>query len=219
MTTEMGALAMKQAVPDTEGSPPSPGEDRVALLAAEAQKGGRDAFGQLVELYHEEIFRMIYYRTRSRMDAEDLAQDVFVKAYRNLPGLKDTSRFRTWLYSIAVNRVRDFFRWRKLRLYYTPPENDELPEQPADGELQNDPAPLDDLLGREFWDRMREHAKVLSKWEREIFFLRFLDQLSLPEIARVINKSESAVKTHLYRALKKFKENEELREYLQGAAS
>jgi len=72
------------------------------------------------------------------------------------------------------------------------------------------------LLRREFWDRLKKFAGGLSRWEREIFFLRFLDQLTIREIAEALQKSESAVKTHLYRAVNKFKNDREMALLMEG---
>jgi RNA polymerase sigma factor (sigma-70 family) len=89
----------------------------------QAKAGSRAAFEELVALYHEDIFRRAHYRTRSRMDAEDLTQEIFMRARR----LKSVDRFRGWLYSTALNRVRDFHRKRRfLVLSFTSSEkNDE----------------------------------------------------------------------------------------------
>ncbi len=71
-------------------------------------------------------------------------------------------------------------------------------------------------MRNEFWAQVRMLSKRFSPMEREVFFLRFLDSLSLKEIAQVLNKSESAVKTHLYRAIKKFKDDDAFSQFLEG---
>lgn len=181
-------------------------EQEVASLVEAAQKGDRNAFNRIIGLFHEDVFRLIYYRTRSRMDAEDMEQEVFLQAFRSISRLKDVSRFRSWLFTIAVNRVRDFHRKKKLLAFLGisgSEQETELPEKEADGT----PNALDQLLRREFWSEVEKLSDKFSSAEREVFFLRFVDDLNIREIADVLNKSESAVKTHLYRALKKFKDN------------
>jgi RNA polymerase sigma-70 factor, ECF subfamily len=181
-------------------------EQEVASLVEAAQKGDRKAFDRIIGLFHEDVFRLIYYRTRSRMDAEDLEQEVFVQAFKGLSRLKELSRFRSWLFTIAVNRVRDFHRKKKLLVFLGisgSEQETELPEKEADGA----PNALDQLLRREFWSQVEKLAVKFSSAEREVFFLRFVDELNIREIADVLNKSESAVKTHLYRALRKFKDD------------
>jgi RNA polymerase sigma-70 factor (ECF subfamily) len=181
-------------------------EKLVAALVEDARNGDRAAFERIIGLFHEDVFRMIYYRTRSRMDAEDIEQDVFLQAYKSLSSLKDVGKFRSWLFTIAVNRVRDFLRKRRLLAFFGISASEEESESP---ELQVDREPnaLDQLMRQEFWSEVQRLSNRFSSAEREVFFLRFVDELSIREIAEVLKKSESAVKTHLYRALKKFKDD------------
>lgn len=191
------------------------GRSHVAYLADCARAGDRSCFEQLVGMFQEEIFRMAFYRTGSRMDAEDLTQDTFMKAFKSLTRLKDTSRFRSWLFSIGVNRVRDFHKKKRILVFFgVKAEGKEL--QPDDRQPSENPNPLTDLIKQEFWGHMQCLANELSRMEREVFLLRFLDQLSIKEIAQALNRSESAVKTHLYRSLNKFRDNPGLARVLQG---
>jgi RNA polymerase sigma-70 factor (ECF subfamily) len=192
---------------------------QVALLTERAQNGDRAAFEQLVDLFHEEIFRMVYYRTRSRMDAEDLTQDIFLLVYKNLSRLKDIDRFRPWIFSIAVNRVRDFHRRRRILTFFSLSGGGEDDEDTADREIEDDPGVLEQLMNHEFWEQVKQLSEKLSPVEREVFFLRFMDHLSIKEISEVLSKSESAVKTHLYRSLKKFKEDSAFLQMLRGDVS
>lgn len=194
----------------------SPNESEIALLAERAQAGNRFSFERLMDMFQGDIFRLVYYRTGSHMDAEDLTQDVFIKAFKGLSGLKDVYRFRPWLFSIAVNRVRDFRRKKKL-LFFLKNSEEEMDEwDKADREGYDNPEAFNHLVRKEFWENMGIFTNKLSRWEREVFHLRFLDQLGIKEIAMVLSKSESTIKTHLYRALHKFKETPELSSVLQG---
>lgn len=194
----------------------SPNESEIALLAERAQAGNRFSFERLMDMFQGDIFRLVYYRTGSHMDAEDLTQDVFIKAFKGLSGLKDVYRFRPWLFSIAVNRVRDFRRKKKL-LFFLKNSEEEMDEwDKADREGYDNPEAFNHLVRKEFWENMGRFTNKLSRWEREVFHLRFLDQLGIKEIAMVLSKSESTIKTHLYRALHKFKETPELNSVLQG---
>jgi len=193
-------------------------ESDVGRLAKQARDGDGGAFEQLVSLFHESVFRMICYRTRSHMDAEDLTQDVFVKAYNSLSALKDLNRFRPWLFRIAVNRVHDFHRKKRLLLFFGGEKGQEYLESRQTNPGQ-DSDPLKHVMKVELWDRIGSFVKKLSRWEREVFMLRFLDQLGIKEIAQVLGKSESTVKTHLYRAIRKFRGNPEVGSLLQGENS
>jgi len=186
----------------------------VEVLAGRAKDGERNAFEKLADMFWGDIFRMIYYRTGSRMDAEDLAQEVFLKAFRKLPGLKESGRFKPWLYSIALNLVRDFHRRKKvLSIFVLSSDAETSGPGPETGRAGEDA--LEELARREFWQKVRRFTRELPRAEREVFTLRFLDQLSIRETAEALEKNESSVKTHLYRAVAKFKRNQDLRRMLR----
>jgi RNA polymerase sigma-70 factor (ECF subfamily) len=173
----------------------------VESLVRQARSGSRSAFNKLMVRFHGSIFRMVYYRTRSQMDAEDLTQDVFLQAYRSIQRLRSPKYFRGWLFRIAVNRVRDYFRkkrWQNLFTFWDSEKEEVLPVEDREGS-----SPLDEVLRKDFWNQVEKALDPLSAAEREIFVLRFLDQLSIPEISRTMKKNENTVKTHLYRSLKK----------------
>jgi len=188
---------------------------QVTSLVEKARGGDRAAFGQLVDLFQGPIFRMVYYRTRSPMDAEDLTQEILFKAFENLSKLRDSEKFRAWLFRMAINRVRDYYRKKRILAIFKT-RDDDSEADPAEMEREDGPDALDHVMREEFWEHVKYFAKRLSRWEKEVFFLRFMDHLSIREIAQVLNKSESAIKTHLYRGLKKFKEDTSLLQFLQG---
>jgi RNA polymerase sigma-70 factor (ECF subfamily) len=187
---------------------------QLVLLVNQAKDGNRSAFAQLVDQFHAEVFRMVYYRIRSRADAEDIAQDVFLKAYQKISSVKDASRFRGWLFSITLNRIRDFQRKKRFRsLFKVDDENIEYQSPAETGTDQ--PEALDHILREDFWRQIRLILNKLSKMEREVFLLRFFDHLNINEIAGVLKKNESTIKTHLYRALAKFKKEPGIRQLLK----
>ena len=192
----------------------APGNQNSSLVV-QARAGDRNAFEKLVAIHQDEIFRLVFFRTRSRMDSEDLTQDIFMSAFKYLPQLKDSDRFRPWLYRIALNRVHDFHRKNRFLAFFGMTE-DRGEANAADVEPHRDPGALDKVIRQEFWSHVKELSKRFSPMEREVFSLRFVDDLNLREIALVLNRSESAVKTHLYRAIKKFKDDSALSDFLQG---
>jgi len=199
-------------------SKPENDPDRVGYLVQEACAGGRAAFNQLIDRFQPDIFRMIFYRTQSQMDAEDITQDVFLQAYQHISTLKTPERFRGWLYRIALNRIRDFYRRKRLRSLFRI-----LPERPEVNDIDNSlfqPPEAETRLNRmDFWNAVQAMLKKLSKSESEVFLLRFMDHLGIREIAQVLNKSESTVKTLLYRSLGKFKKDRSLRVLLKETVS
>ncbi len=177
-----------------------------ASLVEKARSGNRFAFEQLAALFHEGIFRMVYYRTRSTMDAEDITQDIFFQAFKNLSRLKETHKFKSWLFSIGINKVKDFHRKKRFQNLFgsfSDKENDALAESDQDA----DPEAMNNLVRQDFWNKVKASLDKLPRMEREVFTLRFMDHLSIKEISAVLKKGESTVKTHLYRALGKFKKD------------
>jgi RNA polymerase sigma-70 factor (ECF subfamily) len=187
--------------------------DPLSLLVEQAKAGNRSAFAQLADRFHEDIFRMVYYRIRSRTDAEDITQDVFLKVFQKISGIKEPAKFRGWLFSITLNRIRDFQRKKRFRsLFKSEDENiDSRAPEPVD---RDHPDALDHVLRKDFWRQVGLILDKLSKMEKEVFLMRFFDHLSLNEIAGILKKNESTVKTHLYRALAKFKKEPAMRRIL-----
>lgn len=177
----------------------------LAEIVKMAATGDRGAFERLIARFQGDIFRMVYYRTSSRMDAEDITQEVFVSAYRGVRNLKDPGMFRSWLYRIALNAVRDFYRKKRLRSIFTffSPQHDEE-------HASEDASSLDHLEKKQFWNRLGAFLSRLSEAEKEVFRLRFMDDLGIKEISDALGKNESTVKTHLYRAVDKFRKEKEL---------
>lgn len=175
-------------------------------LVIRARNGSRGAFTELVDLFQDDIFKMVFYRTLTQMDAEDITQEIFMQAYKKLSGLKKVDRFKSWLFSIAVNRVLDFNRKKRFRSFFKMPDgSDEI--KTAKPQINDNPEPINELMRQDFWKQIGLILDKLPRMEKEVFLLRFLDHLSIKEISSALKKSESTVKTHLYRALVKFRKN------------
>ena len=187
---------------------------QLVFLVNQAKDGNRSAFAQLVDQFQADVFRMVYYRIRVRADAEDIAQDVFLKAYQKISSVKDVARFRGWMFSITLNRIRDFQRKKRFRSLFKV-EDENIEYEPPDKTGIDQPDALDHVLRKDFWRQIRLILNKLSKMEREVFLLRFFDHLNINEIAGVLKKNESTIKTHLYRALAKFKKEPGIRQLLK----
>jgi RNA polymerase sigma-70 factor (ECF subfamily) len=192
-----------------------PQEESALVLAA--MEGQRMAFQQLMARYEEKVYRMIYFRTHDRLDAEDICQEVFIQAFKCLRRLKDPERFAGWLFRIASNRIKDHYRKKRVRAIFS-----FLPDVERDADragANKGTGVLENIERQAFWNRVHTMLDRLSKMEREVFMLRFFDDLSIREISEVIHKSQSTVKTHLYRALKKFKDDAAFRDFLREMAA
>ena len=189
---------------------------KIAELVEKTREGNRLSFQELVSIFQEDIYRLAYYRTYSQMDAEDLTQEVFEQAYRKMHSLHDPQRFRAWLYSIAVNRCNDFLRKRKYLALLQMRTAQEQDVMDTGSNMSNDYS--DKIEKKRFWQKVKLMLRKLSAMEREVFTLRFMDHRNIKEIALILDKSESTIKTHLYRALNKVRGNSEFFEEFRGAA-
>jgi RNA polymerase sigma-70 factor, ECF subfamily len=207
--------------PHQNNKNPNSGRDRKAhtvILVEMAVDGNQNAFDQLVDLYYSKIFKMVYYRIRSGMDAEDVTQDIFTQVFKNIKSLKDLSLFDSWLFSIAVNKVRDFHRKKRFTsLFGVFSDNNTESDQEDEHEAFAASGPLENVIRKNFWKEFETVLKRLSYLEKEVFLLRFLDQLGIKEISEALKKNESTVKTHLYRALKKIRDDGSVKELLKGS--
>lgn len=184
--------------------------DEATALVQRSAAGDREAFGRLVTLHQDMIYRVAYHRLQRREEAEEAAQNAFLKAWRSLPELKDHGSFRPWLVSIAVNAARDRQRGTGLLARFFPRRVASCEEEGEDavdpGVTAADPGRTEDAPARaEFWREVRRMCACLSDKEREAFFLRYLDDLDVREVAQVMKRSESAVKTWLGRAAAKLR--------------
>jgi RNA polymerase sigma-70 factor (ECF subfamily) len=169
-----------------------------------------------VDRFQAEIYRMIFYRTRSEIDAEDLTQDVMLKAYKSIGRLKSPGVFRSWLYRIAVNRVKDYDRRKRFKSLFgfVSVDDDGFHETAA---MAVTPEAESGISKKDFWRQIDRLLTRLSANEKDVFLLRFFDQLTIKEISAALHKNESTIKTHLYRALRKLKAmSGELEELLEG---
>jgi RNA polymerase sigma-70 factor (ECF subfamily) len=174
-------------------------------MVDKARSGDRLAFHHLADQFQRQIYQMVYYRTNSKMDAEDITQDVFLQAYKHIRRLKSSAVFRSWLFRIAVNRIRDFYRKKKLKSLFGVVSMDQESFQETE-EMAVAPDAVKNIQRQDFWRQIEQMLTSLSRMEREVFLLRFFDQLSINEMCAALGKNESTVKTHLYRALRKVKD-------------
>lgn len=167
-------------------------------LIEKAQAGDLDAFSLLVRTYQERMVHVAYSFLGNLEDARDTAQEAFVKAYQGLKQFQGRSRFSTWLYRILVNLCKDDLRKRKNK-----PEKVELEIEPT----AQGPAALKGLLNSELGEAIYREINKLPFSQRSVFTLRYLEGLSLEEIAEGLGLSVGAVKANLWQAGQKMKKS------------
>jgi RNA polymerase sigma-70 factor (ECF subfamily) len=166
-------------------------------LIAKAQQGDKAALEQLISRYWQPVFRLACLKTGNGEDAQEITQETFLKAFRALPGYRETNAsFKTYLGRIALNLITDF--WRK---------KGRSPQIVALADFQEplaDPAPLpeDSALSRERRESIGRLVAMLPAEQRRTVELRIFAALSLQETARLMGKTEAAVKMLQQRALR-----------------
>jgi RNA polymerase sigma-70 factor (ECF subfamily) len=162
-----------------------------------AREGNLDAFREVVEAHSAAIFRVAYRLTGNREHAEDVVQDTFFKAYRNLQRFDGRAQAGTWLYRIAVNCALDLLR-RQRREPGEP--RTEVVDPPA-----AEPGPERQARSSEVGAALRRALPALSPLERTAFLLRHCEGRSIAEICRLLGVGESAGKQAVFRAVRKLR--------------
>jgi RNA polymerase sigma-70 factor (ECF subfamily) len=174
-----------------------------AVLAALAAQAGAEAsvifdFDALVHRCQGRVFRLLRALLRDDDAAQALTQESFLRAYQGRAAFRGRSSVETWLFSIAINLARDQRRSRRWAFW-----RGLAPEGPTRAATQADPAPSAEaaLLRREEVSRVLAALDRLPAGQREVFLLRYVEDMALGEIAAVLRVSEGTVKTQLHRAI------------------
>lgn len=174
-------------------------------LVRRLQAGDRDAFRDLVERHKRTVYALAYDLCGSREDAEDLSQDVFIKAFRAIGGFRADASLGSWLYRITMNMHIDNTRRRPVRLVSLdaprPGSTDEepvLPPSPAAGPDRSTGAVR-------FREDVERALDSLSVRERGVFVLRHYHDMPIREISASMSIAEGTVKSLLFRSIRKLR--------------
>jgi RNA polymerase sigma-70 factor (ECF subfamily) len=175
-------------------------------LIREAKKGSKAAFGKLTQQYYEMVYAVAYGVLHHAETAKDVTQEVFVKVFRNLGAFEQRSKFKTWLYRIAVNAALDEARKKKpvesLDTADADLEEEARPREIADQSL----SPRERASQKELQERVRQALEELSAEHRAVLLLREWDGLSYEEIAETLAIEVGTVMSRLHYARKKLGE-------------
>jgi len=168
------------------------------LLYQLVSKKDSNAFGELYDMYAPRIYRFIYFKVSSVSDAEDLTAEVFLKTWEYVSEGKEVKHFAGLLYRIARNRVIDFYRHRSTQP--TQEIDETILEKISDqGMAAKKMQEANEVQG------VIKNLQKLKDEYREVITLRFIDELSMGEIAEILQKSQISVRVLLHRALKTLK--------------
>lgn len=170
-------------------------------LVQKAQRGEKESFGALYEMYLPKIYRFVYLKVSHKSDAEDITHQVFVRAWENIGSFRFQGfPFSSWLYRIAQNAIIDFYRTSKPSLSIEETNESDLGRNDS-GETAFD--------AKKEVRKVMEAIKKLKPDEQSVIIMRFVDELSNKETALALGKTEGAVRVIQHRALK------QLRKYIE----
>jgi RNA polymerase sigma-70 factor, ECF subfamily len=176
-------------------------------LTAQAKDGSTLAFGELVERYERRVFRLARNITRNHEDAEDVVQNAFVQAFKNLSRFRGDSRFYTWLVRITVNEA--IMKMRRRRFNEVSIDNAlEADDDVVPWQLEDwGPNPEQRYSQEELQKILTETIGELDPGYRTVFQLRDVEELSTKETAQLLDLSLTAVKTRVRRARKQLRDS------------
>lgn len=180
---------------------PDNGDDKEWIR--ETLEGNQEAYGRLIQKHTPLLYHMACRVLKNPQEAEDIVQDTFIEAFRHLSEFKHRSRFSTWLYTIALNRIRNMMRHSKvLRIYSL-----DLRRSTRDGHrpteiMEKSPGP-EEIIQKQFEHEALQRAVLaMPPANRDIFTLYYFDHCSISEIAKKVSRPPATVKVYLHRARK-----------------
>ena len=163
--------------------------------------GDKNAYSMLVEQYQNFVFTVVLRYVKSREDAEEVAQDVFIKAYRYLADFKGASKFSTWLYTITTTTCITFLRKKKLDVKSLDNENVFAGVENVDSGMS-----ANQVEQKSKVNMVNEAIKLLSPDDAQIITLFYKGEQTLEEIAQILGKETNAIKVQLHRARSRLKD-------------
>lgn len=167
-------------------------------LVARFQGGDETAFNELVTRHRQDIYFLALGFVGSRDDAEDLAQDAFVRAYESLPKFRGQSSFRTWLYRIALNLCLNEVRKRKVRRLISL-------DNPGTPIISREAKPDEKIEETERHQQLAAAVGKLPPKQKRVFALRYFSELPYAEIAETLDREIGTVKANYFQAIQKLR--------------
>ena len=182
-------------------SPAAPAPVEEMELVKRARKGDLAAYDELVRRYQERIYATVYHMTSNHEDANDLAQEAFVKAFQALKSFKGGSSFYTWVYRIAVNKTINFLKQRKAKAQMSLDDLDFNAEHDPDlVALISDKTPRREVALAELQEKLNAAMQKLSEPHRLVVVLHDVQGLSHEETAKIMDCNIGTVRSRLFYA-------------------
>ncbi len=178
----------------------------IANMVTQVKKGDQEAFEGIVDLFKDKIYRHCYRMVGNGHEAEDLAQETFLRAYRNISKYNSEYKFSTWIFRIATNLCIDRLRKKKPD-YYLDAEVPGTDGATMYSQLSSEePLPEEVVTENEEWNELQSEIMKLPEKYRTAILLKYVEDLSLEEISKIMDIPVPTVKTRIHRgreALKK----------------
>ena len=177
--------------------------EQEAAVIRRVLDGNVNAFEDLVAAYEKNVYNLALRMTGNAQDAEDMAQEAFIKAYNSLPSFRGDSKFSVWLYRIVSNVCLDFQRKQNRRPASSLSQEDEDGEE-TQMDIPDESQSPEQLLERSLTqEAVQRGLQSLSEEQRQILLLREIQGLSYEEIAETLDLEAGTVKSRIFRARKK----------------
>lgn len=162
-------------------------------------KGDQSAYGEIVEIYKDKVFQLCYRILGNRHEAEDMAQEAFIRAYINISSFNIDLKFSTWLYRIATNLCIDRIRKKKPD-YYLDAEVSGTDGLTMYSQIASDSIlPEDEIESLELQETIQREITKLPEKYRSVIVLKYIEELSLNEISEILDIPLGTVKTRIHR--------------------
>jgi RNA polymerase sigma-70 factor (ECF subfamily) len=172
-----------------------------AVLIQQSKLGDVEAYDKLVRKFQERIYATIYHMTANHEDANDLAQETFIKAYQAIASFKGDSSFFTWLYRIAVNKTINFLKQKRNKNHLSLNDLDFNAEHdPELIALVSDKTPRREVGLTELQEKLNVAMQQLSETHRLVVTLHDIQGLAHEEIAKIMNCNVGTVRSRLFYA-------------------
>lgn len=178
-----------------------------SAAVARAKEGDGEAYRVLVERHSRSLFRLAFRMTGNEQDAEDVVQETFLRAYKQLNRYESRASFSTWIYRIAANASLDLLRSRRRRQEMVAQEREEgeTAMDVIDQVAASDPQPDRLVFSGQVQHRVAEAMNELSQQERTAFVLRHFEGQSIEEIGTTLGLNTNAAKHSIFRAVQKLR--------------
>lgn len=161
------------------------------LLVKRAIKGDREAFEDLINMYFDRLYKEAYLRCKHEEDAKEVVQETIYKAYKNIKSLKEPKYFKTWISKILINVCNDYLRKNGM-IDLEHDENDYVKKVHNDDEVE---------IKIDLYNAIDE----LEDKYKDVIILRYIEDLKVEEISKILERPANTIKTHIRKAIKEMK--------------